>query len=82
MMQGKFFVFKNCRHWVEEWQDYIWDEKKVDSAGNPVPRKKNDHLMDATRYAFWDIDKARPKDYREREVRSTAPPILDPYTGY
>ena len=40
---GKFKVFESCMPWFEEFRLYRRDEK-----GNVV--KKNDHLLDATRY--------------------------------
>ena len=82
--QGRFKVFSNCTHWIEEWQNYIWDEKKKTTEGHPVPRKKNDHLMDATRYGYWGVDveeAALPLDFRHKVQASTWQP-LDPVTGY
>jgi hypothetical protein len=41
---GRLKVFESCKNWVSEFRRYHRDEK-----GKIV--KKDDHLMDATRYA-------------------------------
>jgi phage terminase large subunit-like protein len=85
MQEGRFKVFNNCRHWIEEWQNYLWDEKKKSSEGHPVPRKKNDHLMDASRYGYWGVTKekaALPRDYREKQNKTPSWAPLDSTTGY
>jgi phage terminase large subunit-like protein len=84
MQEGRFKVFRNCHHWIEEWQNYLWDENKKTSEGHPVPRKKDDHCMDATRYGYWGVAVERaatPKDYQERQTSPLYTP-LDPTTGY
>ena len=82
MMEGRFKVFSNCHNWIHEWQNYIWDEKKKDSEGHPMPRKKDDHMMDATRYGYMDIAEAKPEDYRDRQNVQPAWKPLDNITGY
>ena len=83
MQTGRFRVFNNCHEWIKEWQNYIWDPKKVNADGHPVPRKKNDHLMDATRYGYWDLDEhGKPKDYREKAMTGTGWKPQDSVTGY
>lgn len=84
MEEGRFKVFNNCAHWIEEHQNYIWDEKKKTVDGHPVPRKQKDHLMDATRYGFWGVDvegAALALDFRPRAQAPTWQP-LDRETGY
>lgn len=83
MQQGRFRVFNNAHDWIKEWQNYIWDPKKVNADGHPVPRKKNDHAMDASRYAYWDLDEfGKPKDYREKSFAGPGWKPMDPITGY
>ena len=83
MQEGRFKVFSTNREWIKEWQNYIWDPKKRNADGHPVPRKKDDHLMDATRYGYWDLDAAgKPKDYRAKQTSGTGWKPLDPITGY
>ena len=83
MSEGRFKVFSTCRHWTEEWSNYVWDEKKTNQDGQALPRKKDDHMMDATRYGYMDIDKAQivksGRDYRH-PLPTWAP--MDPNTGY
>ena len=83
MEQGRFKVFSNCRHWIKEWGDYVWDEHKTNSDGQALPRKKDDHMMDATRYGYMDIEDARVVN----GSRVFTPPLptwtpLDDTTGY
>ena len=83
MSEGRFKVFSTCRHWTEEWSNYVWDAKKVNADGHPVPKKKDDHMQDATRYGFMDLEKARIV----QSGRSYSHPLttwapLDPTTGY
>lgn len=83
MEQGRFKVFNTCRNWIEEWGDYVWDEKKTNSDGQALPRKKDDHLMDATRYGYMDIGDARVVNGTQRfthPLQTWTP--LDPDSGY
>ena len=55
LASGKLKVFKTCEGWLKEFRNYAVDEK-----GKIV--KKNDHRMDATRYAIVSgLKKARNK---------------------
>ncbi len=81
--EGRFRVFSTCRHWTEEWSNYVWDDKKKNSDGTPCPRKKDDHLMDATRYGYMDIGAARVVNATKvftHPLQTWAP--SDPDTGY
>jgi len=51
---GKLKVFKSCLPWFEEFRRYARDVK-----GKII--KRNDHLMDATRYAVMSLDMAEEK---------------------
>ena len=83
MAEGRFKVFNTCRHWIEEWSNYVWDDNERNSEGNPQPRKKDDHMQDATRYAYQDIEEAQIENggrlYRH-PLQTWTP--LDPNTGY
>lgn len=59
MSEGRFKVFTSCRNWIDEWTNYAWDLHKTNQDGTPKPRKKDDHLMDATRYGYMDIGDAK-----------------------
>ncbi len=83
MAQGRFKVFSTCRYWIEEWQNYVWDPTKTNADGQAVPRKKDDHLMDASRYGYMDIEDAKPLNASRvftHPLQTREP--LDPWTGY
>lgn len=49
----RFFVMRNCKHFIDEILDYQWQRLKTslgESNEPERPRKKEDHLMDAWRY--------------------------------
>lgn len=50
--EGKLVVCENCTSWLREQGNYKWKEIKAGQNRNEYeePVKKNDHLMDATRY--------------------------------
>lgn len=58
LTSGRLRVFRSCRFWQDEYKLY-----RRDMRGKPV--KRNDHLMDATRYAIRAIDKWGPKPAEE-----------------
>lgn len=83
MSEGRFRVFNTCRNWQAEWSNYVWDPKKTNSDGTPMPRKKDDHLMDATRYGYMDIGAARVLNGSRVFTHPLQPwTPLDPETGY
>lgn len=43
-----------CEHTIEEYGQYVWDEKAV-ARGEDAPVKLNDHCMDADRYFMYTI---------------------------
>ena len=47
MQEGRFYVFRTCREWFEEYRLYHRDEGKIVAI--------NDDLMSATRYAFQSL---------------------------
>jgi phage terminase large subunit-like protein len=83
MAEGRFKVFTTCKHWIEEWSNYVWDDKKVNSDGHAVPRKKDDHVQDATRYAYVDIEDAQIVNggmHHRHPLQTWSP--LDEFTGF
>ena len=46
---GGLLFSAGCRHTLEEFQSYVWDEKAA-ARGEDKPVKANDHCMDAVRY--------------------------------
>jgi len=60
---GRLKVFASCTEWWDEWRMYQRDAK-----GRIV--KKNDHCMDATRYAIYSgIKRARPVTTKAQQRR-------------
>jgi PBSX family phage terminase large subunit len=85
-------IHSSCKKLIEELQSYSWDPKAADR-GEDKPIKKNDHIVDATRYAiyssfpkgtFGDIDKdlsieaIRKRAYAEHDVGQ----MLGGFTNY
>lgn len=56
-------VSKRCRHTIDEFHGYCWDEKAAD-IGDDKPIKADDHCMDALRYYFH----SRQTEWRGRRV--------------
>lgn len=54
----KIYVNPNCKNTVAELSSYIWDKNRSDGAN--MPKDENNHLMDAMRYAFYDVKMFRP----------------------
>lgn len=52
MQQGKLFVLSECKHTIKEIEAYVWDAKASEK-GEDKPLKKDDHCVDALRYAVY-----------------------------
>lgn len=63
MQEGKLVVCKNCTNLTREIESYVWD-KKSDTKGEDVPLKKDDHSIDAMRYAVY-THKVSTYDYKK-----------------
>jgi PBSX family phage terminase large subunit len=50
MKQGNLFVMDSCPNLIREIESYVWDPKRSDK-GYDEPLKKDDHAVDALRYA-------------------------------
>lgn len=74
--QGDLAVCKPCAKTVEELFSYSWDPRGA-LDGKERPLKKNDHLMDAMRYALYTqwgkkqklVEKTQSERFLEREQR-------------
>lgn len=51
MKKGNFYICEDCPNLIREMESYVWDSKAADK-GYDQPLKKNDHIIDATRYAL------------------------------
>ena len=53
---GKYFIDKNCKKTIEEYDNYSWDEK-AQLKGEDKPKKVFDHSCDSDRYALYTHNK-------------------------
>lgn len=51
LSSGKLLIHESCKHLIGEIQTYSWDIKAA-MVGEDKPIKKDDHVLDATRYAI------------------------------
>ena len=59
-IQGyKIGVLPSCRNTIAELSSYCWKKDKAENGLN-IPEDKNNHLMDALRYAFYDVKTFAP----------------------
>lgn len=54
IQEYRIYVHPNCKNTITELSSYIWKQDKNENGLN-VPEDKNNHLMDAMRYAFYDV---------------------------
>jgi len=52
MSKGNLFICENCPVTIKEIESYVWDSKKAER-GEDAPMKKDDHCLDAIRYAIF-----------------------------
>lgn len=52
MQQGRLFVVSDCKNTIREIESYVWDPKASEK-GEDKPYKKDDHCLDAIRYAVY-----------------------------
>ena len=79
IQEYKIFVHPRCKNTIAELSSYCY---KRDSQDHPLnePEDSNNHLMDALRYAFYDVRFFKPQDPRER-VRPTADEYFERKNG-
>lgn len=51
MSKGNLYVMDKCKNLIREIQSYVWDSKAAEK-GYDEPLKKDDHAVDALRYAI------------------------------
>jgi PBSX family phage terminase large subunit len=54
LSMGKIGIYKECRHTLQEFASYVWDEK-ASQRGEDKPVKQWDHCMDAVRYFCYTV---------------------------
>lgn len=65
LQEYKIYVHPRCVNTIHELGSYVWKKDK-DDRGLNVPEDRDNHLMDALRYAFYDVRFFRPQDPAER----------------
>ncbi len=71
IQEYKIFVHPKCVNTFAELSSYCWKKDKNENGLN-VPEDQNNHLMDALRYAFYDVKYFRPQDPEAPKTRPTA----------
>ncbi len=61
IQEYKIYVHPRCKNTFSELTSYCWKKDKGENGLN-TPEDKNNHLMDALRYAFYDVKYFRPID--------------------
>ena len=61
IQEYKIFVSSKCKNTFSELSSYCWKKDKNENGVNE-PEDTNNHLMDAMRYAFYDVKYFRPHD--------------------
>jgi len=67
MQKGSLFICKECPNLIREIESYTWDSKASEK-GDDEPIKKDDHAIDALRYACY-THKISTYDYQEHNKR-------------
>jgi PBSX family phage terminase large subunit len=62
LADGKLKIHRSCRHLIEEFPGYSWDEKKA-RRGEDAPVKVDDHGLDALRYGIHTTEHAWRRPY-------------------
>ena len=78
IQEYRIYIHPSCRNALKEFSSYIWKKDKSDNGLN-VPEDKNNHLMDALRYAFYDVKSFRPT--RPEKTRPTPEQYENIYHG-
>lgn len=69
IQEYKIYIHPRCKNALKEFSSYTWKKDKSDNGLN-IPEDKNNHLMDALRYAFYDAKKFMPTPEEKRRPTS------------
>jgi PBSX family phage terminase large subunit len=78
LQTGKLLICSECKNLVREVESYVWDQKKSER-GYDEPLKKDDHAVDALRYAiashkvnqYWKYNPGDNNDYLNNRFSPT-----------
>lgn len=88
LAEGRLKIFKRCEKTIEEMQEYHYASPDADGFNNDKTVDKNNHCVDALRYAFSRAILGLYKDYsgatrgKKRKQTSSRAIIFDDVTGY
>lgn len=71
IQEYKIFVSPKCKNTFSELSSYCWKKDKSENGLN-APEDQNNHLMDAMRYAFYDVKYFRPENPVKQKGRATS----------
>lgn len=74
---GTLQICASCPNLIRELQNYVWDAKKG-SKGMDAPLKKNDHAVDALRYAI--MTHRVPDPYKASQHKSPFTAVVPPWS--
>jgi PBSX family phage terminase large subunit len=66
MQRGNLFILNRCKNLIREIESYVWDSKKSER-GDDEPLKKDDHAIDALRYAIATHRVSVYEPFKEKE---------------
>lgn len=66
MQKGNLFVLDRCKNLIREIETYVWD-KKASEKGDDEPMKRDDHAVDALRYAIATHKVSVYDPYKDKE---------------
>jgi phage terminase large subunit len=67
MQKGNFYILNTCTNLIKEIETYVWDAKKSER-GDDEPMKKDDHAIDACRYALATHKVMQYDPYKHKEM--------------
>ena len=73
IQEYKIFVCPSCKNTLMELSSYCW-KKGNGEGGLNEPEDKNNHLMDAMRYAFYDVRYFKPVNPENKKIKNTTEP--------
>ena len=70
LREYRIVIHPLCRHTAAEIASYAWEKDKLGNALNR-PTDKDNHLMDALRYAMQGVEHFRPSEKQPKEMRTS-----------
>ena len=71
IQEYKIYVSTKCKNAFSELSSYCWKKDKNENGQNE-PEDRNNHLMDAMRYAFYDVRYFRPQNPADQMHRTSS----------